>query len=170
MLDKALHRLRQTDWRIILGAVVTALWIAGGLSYLWGTSPYDIPLETLGSFLEGAFAPLAFLWLVIGLFIQQKELADNTEVLRQQSIHAAEQTRAMAAAELNARQQAYFFKPHLLPQSDRSCVGADDKVVLHRFETQIGGFTLGMGAHTPPNAHAVGSFEHHVAGVAHMRS
>lgn len=113
MLTKTIKRLRQTDWRIFLGILITAVWIGAGVLYLRGSelgraTIYQIPLENIGSFLEGAFAPLAFLWLVIGLFIQQKELADNTEVLRQQSLHAAEQTKAMAATEFNARQEAYF--------------------------------------------------------------
>ena len=89
------------------------MWMLGGLVYLINgaadrDSFFDIPLENLGSFLEGAFAPLAFLWLVIGLFIQQKELADNTEVLRQTSIQSEKQTQAIAATELNARQETFF--------------------------------------------------------------
>ena len=83
MLSGAITRLRQTDLRIFMGIIITAFWIIAGIVYLRGgkfsrTTIYDIPLENIGSFLEGAFAPLAFLWLVIGLFIQQKELADNT--------------------------------------------------------------------------------------------
>ena len=84
MVSKFAQRLKETDWRIFFGIVVTLAWIAAGVVYLQGGSfsgvtIYDIPLENIGSFLEGAFAPLAFLWLVIGLFIQQKELADNTD-------------------------------------------------------------------------------------------
>ena len=113
MVSRAIERLRQTDWRIFLGIIVTILWIAGGFIYIRGAnlgreSIYDIPLENIGSFLEGAFAPLAFLWLVIGLFIQQRELADNTEVLRQTSIQSEKQTQAIAATEMNARQETFF--------------------------------------------------------------
>lgn len=113
MVSRAIARLRQTDWRIFLGIIVTVVWIAGGIVYIRGAnlnreSIYDIPLETIGGFLEGAFAPLAFLWLVIGLFIQQRELADNTEVLRQTSIQSEKQTQAIAATEMNARQETFF--------------------------------------------------------------
>ena len=113
MLTGAMTRLRQIDWRIFMGIIITAIWIIAGIVYLRGgkfsqTTIYDIPLENIGSFLEGAFAPLAFLWLVIGLFIQQKELADNTEVLRQTSIQSEKQTQAIAATEMNARQEAFF--------------------------------------------------------------
>jgi hypothetical protein len=113
MFSRAIARLRQTDWRIFMGIIITTLWIIAGIVYLRGgnfsrATIYDIPLEDIGSFLEGAFAPLAFLWLVIGLFIQQRELADNTEVLRQTSIQSEKQTQAIAATEMNARQETFF--------------------------------------------------------------
>jgi len=113
MVTRAIARIRQTDWRILMGIIITATWIAAGVVYLRGgkfsqATIYDIPLENIGGFLEGAFAPLAFLWLVIGLFIQQKELADNTEVLRQTSIQSEKQTQAIAATEMNARQETFF--------------------------------------------------------------
>ena len=113
MFSRAYVYLRQTDWRIFFGIIVTALWLIAGLVYIRSgmsgyESVYNVPLEDLGSFLEGAFAPLAFLWLVIGLFIQQRELADNTEVLRQTSIQSEKQTQAIAATEMNARQETFF--------------------------------------------------------------
>ncbi len=113
MKHKLLTALRQIDWRIFMGIILTTVWMVAGIIYLRGANIeqaaiYDIPLENIGSFLEGAFAPLAFLWLVIGLFVQQKELADNTEVLRQTSIQSEKQTTAIAATEMNARQETFF--------------------------------------------------------------
>lgn len=113
MLTKAIDHLRTIDWRIFLGIIITLIWLIGGVAYIRAgafghDSVVQIPLEDLGSFLEGAFAPLAFLWLVIGLFIQQRELADNTEVLRQTSIQSEKQTQAIAATEMNARQETFF--------------------------------------------------------------
>ena len=113
MITRAITQLRQIDWRIFMGVIITALWLIGGIVYVRGSNfsqatLYDIPLQDIGSFLEGAFAPLAFLWLVIGLFIQQRELADNTEVLRQTSIQSEKQTQAIAATEMNARQETFF--------------------------------------------------------------
>ena len=113
MLTRAIALWRQMDWRILMGIIITALWIIAGIVYLRGgnfsqATIYDIPLENIGSFLEGAFAPLAFLWLVIGLFVQQRELADNTDVLRQTSIQSEKQTQAIAATEMNARQETFF--------------------------------------------------------------
>ena len=73
------------------------------------------PAEGIGSFLEGGFAPLAFLWLVIGFFLQQHELHENTEAIRLQyaqmrrSAEQAEvQARAIQANELHARQDTFI--------------------------------------------------------------
>ena len=100
------------DWRIWLGLLLTLGWIGFGAWYVTAAAraapDQGLTLEVIGSFLEGAFAPLAFLWLVIGLFIQQRELANNTEVLRQTSEQSAKQTQAIAATEMNARQETYF--------------------------------------------------------------
>ena len=111
MSDKSKFRISSIDWRILFGIGLTFVWITAGAVFLLSgnsTSLSDIPMQDLGGFLEGAFAPLAFLWLVIGLFIQQKELADNTEVLRRTSIQSEKQTQAIAATELNARQETFF--------------------------------------------------------------
>jgi len=67
-----------------------------------------LTLSVVGSFLEGAFAPLAFLWLVLGLFMQQRELTNNTEALRKTSEQSEKQTHAIAATEMNARQGTFF--------------------------------------------------------------
>lgn len=110
--SKMMQFIWDRDWRIWLGIVITVVWIAGGLFYVarvTETSPtQNFGLEAVGSFLEGAFAPLAFLWLVLGLFIQQRELANNTEALRKTSEQSEKQTQAIAATEMNARQGTFF--------------------------------------------------------------
>ncbi|MEX2470131.1 MAG: hypothetical protein WD396_10275 [Pseudohongiellaceae bacterium] len=100
------------DWRIQLGLVLTGLWFLFLSVYIalnvgWGQFMY-LPIDEMGSFLEGAFAFLAFLWLVIGLFIQQSVLAENNEELRRNNLHSEKQTQAIAATELNARQETFF--------------------------------------------------------------
>lgn len=103
---------RRRDWRIWMGIVITAIWIVGGAVYLVvvhrQATAGAFSLDVIGSFLEGAFAPLAFLWLVIGLFIQQRELAANSEALRRTSEQSEKQTQAIAATEMNARQETFF--------------------------------------------------------------
>jgi hypothetical protein len=106
------HFFSDRDWRIWLGIVITVIWVAGGVWYVNFINESD-PSQTnslaaIGSFLEGAFAPLAFLWLVLGLFIQQRELANNTEAIRRASEQSEMQTLAITATEMNARQETFF--------------------------------------------------------------
>ena len=109
---------KRIDRRIVLGLALTALWLGLALAYVtlapgW-TSFVEQPPSEIGSFLEGAVAPLAFLWLVLGLFLQQSELSENSRALRVQSEalqksaeHAEVQARAIQANELHARQDTF---------------------------------------------------------------
>ena len=67
------------DWRLAFGLGITAAWIVMGLLYIANVVGWlDFVRQSapdLGGFLEGAFAPLAFLWLVIGFFLQQRQLS-----------------------------------------------------------------------------------------------
>jgi len=100
------------DWRIWFALALTFLWFCFLAIYIarnvgWG-SFLDLPIEQMGTFLEGAFAFLAFLWLVVGLFIQQSVLAENNQELRRNNLHSEKQTQAIAATEMNARQETFF--------------------------------------------------------------
>lgn len=100
------------DGRIWFGLVTTFVWVMLGFVYIssnigWA-SFVSLPIDEMGTFLEGAFAPLAFLWLVIGLFIQQTVLAENNRELRRTNLQSEKQTQAIAATELNARQETFF--------------------------------------------------------------
>ena len=110
--NRLLKFISDRDWRIWFGLVVTFIWIGGGLWFVIGSVAADpdqeLTLDVIGNFLEGAFAPLAFLWLVLGLFMQQRELANNTEMLRRTSEQSEKQTQAIAATEMNARQETFF--------------------------------------------------------------
>lgn len=105
--------------QVRVGLVLTALWLGVGMLYIatslgW-TGFLRLPLGDLGDFLGGAFAPLAFLWLVLGLFLQQRELAANNfaiqrqfEIMQRTAEQAEIQTRAIAANELHARQDTFM--------------------------------------------------------------
>lgn len=107
------------NWRVWLGLALTAAWLLLGSIYIsavigWGRFSF-LPADQLGSFLEGAFAPLAFLWLVIGYFLQRQELQQNTEALRaqaeqiqRQSEQAVIQSEKLAASEMHARQEVFL--------------------------------------------------------------
>lgn len=93
------------DWRVALGLSITVMWFSAGAAYLLGIVGADqfihLPTADIGSFLEGAFAPLAFLWLVIGHFMQQKEISANTRAIKLQEQSARR-------LELHSRQDSYF--------------------------------------------------------------
>lgn len=111
--------LASANWRIWFGLGLTASWLLLGAIYIsavvgWGNFSF-LPADQLGSFLEGAFAPLAFLWLVIGYFLQKKELENNTQALlaqaqeiRRQSEQAIIQSEKLAASEIHARQEVFL--------------------------------------------------------------
>jgi hypothetical protein len=111
--------------QVQVGLVLTTLWLGAGLLYIAATMGWTgflrLPLGDLGDFLDGAFAPLAFLWLVLGLFLQQRELAANNraiqrqfEIMQRTAEHAEIQTRAIAANELHARQDTFIDVAHMV--------------------------------------------------------
>jgi hypothetical protein len=104
------------DWRIWFGLASTLFWLWLGLMYIAiviGFGKFvEQPAESIGAFLEGAFAPLAFLWLVIGFFLQQRELRHNNaairlqyDEMRRQVEYAAVQARAITANALHQEQE-----------------------------------------------------------------
>jgi hypothetical protein len=107
------------DWRIWLGLILTFTYLVIIGVYVstvvgWWNF-FSEPIELVGSFLEGAFAPLAFLWLVIGYFLQKKELMLNTQaisrqndVIRQSAEQAVIQSRSIVASELHARKESFL--------------------------------------------------------------
>ena len=116
---RARRHINRLDWRIWLGLALTAAWVLLGALYVSITIGWskvgDLPADILGNFLEGAFAPLAFLWLVIGYFLQQRELEQNTDALRAQAMEikrtaeqAIIQSERMAASERHEHQEAFL--------------------------------------------------------------
>ncbi|MFT7295170.1 MAG: hypothetical protein ACI87Q_003031 [Pseudohongiellaceae bacterium] len=91
-------------------------------------------MAEMGAFLEGAFAFLAFLWLVIGLFVQQSVLAQNNEELRRNNLHSEKQTQAIAATELNARQETFF----KISEATRRQLGAVSGLLLISSQGPVG--------------------------------
>ena len=110
---------RRADWRVWLGLTLSVTWLGLAALYVrtevgW-TQFVHLHPDSLGQFLDGAFAPLAFLWLVIGYFLQQREISDNTAALRSQSEQiqlsarqAVRQSELIEANELHARQETFL--------------------------------------------------------------
>lgn len=93
------------DWRVAFGLAVTLTWITVGMTYLLAVVGWNnfihLPTADIGSFLEGAFAPLAFLWLVIGHFMQQREITSNTKAISLQE-------RSARRLEVHSQRDSYF--------------------------------------------------------------
>lgn len=100
-----------------MGLSLTSIWLITGFIYVSSSVGWagfvNLPVEEVGSFLEGAVALLAFLWLVIGYFLQQQEPIQNTQTVRARAKEidrTAEQTviqsEELAASETYARQEA----------------------------------------------------------------
>ena len=83
------------DWRLWFASSLTFFWFCFLTIYIarnvgWG-SFLVLPIEEMGTFLEGASAFLAFLLLVVGLFIQQSVLAENNKELWRNNLHSEKQ-------------------------------------------------------------------------------
>ena len=77
-----------------VGLVLTAIYVAGLVIYLWvqGQNPASLDLNELGDFLGGVSSPLAFLWLVLGFFQQGREIRLSNKALQ---LQAAEMRRSV---------------------------------------------------------------------------
>ena len=110
--DSLRQRLQDLDWRVWFALIVTFVWLVLLYVYVDISVGWDqfrhLSADQVGNFLQGAFAPLAFLWLVIGYFLQQHELAQNTEVLRLSVQQSEIQSEKMAANEMHARQETFL--------------------------------------------------------------
>ncbi|WP_213073970.1 hypothetical protein [Acinetobacter terrae] len=71
---------------LIIGIIITIVWFVG--IYLFCSinefSFSNKDLNSLGDFLAGIFAPVAFFWLILGYVQQGKQLEQNTKALEQQ--------------------------------------------------------------------------------------
>ncbi|MBT4522966.1 MAG: hypothetical protein HOC23_23440 [Halieaceae bacterium] len=119
VVSQGYHSPYDQDWRIFFGLIVTTFYlllIGMYISLQVGWVAFGhLSVERLGSFLEGAFAPLAFLWLVIGYFLQKKELRLNTEAMKMQFVEiqksteqATLQSQAILASEMHQRKESFL--------------------------------------------------------------
>ena len=72
--------------RLSVGAFFTVIWFVG-IYFFCILNDYTLPnkdLNSLGDFLAGIFAPIAFFWLILGYMQQGKQLEQNTKALEQQ--------------------------------------------------------------------------------------
>ncbi|TNC93997.1 MAG: hypothetical protein FD119_3567 [Stygiobacter sp.] len=83
---------------LFLALIVGYIYWKGGLTELLA-----LPFNNMGDFLAGAFAPLAFWWLVIGYWMQSLELEHNSKEMRNAVEQAREQAKALKSSEALSR-------------------------------------------------------------------
>lgn len=72
---------------LLWGILATAVYLLGLLTFLYslGIYPEDgLSWNEIGDFFAGAFAPLAFVWLVVAVILQRAELEAQRKTLEQQ--------------------------------------------------------------------------------------
>lgn len=76
-----------TERRFHFGIIITSVWLATmAILFYWSsTQASQMKPNEWGDFFAGVFAPLAFLWLVLGYLQQGEELRLSTEALRLQA-------------------------------------------------------------------------------------
>lgn len=104
-----------------LGLGLTALWIGGSGIYalcvidlMWAMKP-----DEFATFLSGVFAPVAFLWLVLGFMQQGDELRNSAEALRLQGEelrNSVEQQRQLV--EVSREQMKFEAEARAMSESD----------------------------------------------------
>ena len=67
-------------------------------------------------------------------------------------------------------QRADDFKSEILPKAQRSSVGSDDEVELHRPKTETASFVQTMFSHGSADSATSGRWRNHEAGISDMRS
>jgi hypothetical protein len=126
----------EIGWRTRAGIAGTVAWLSLAIwwTFLWPTGSWCIPSEmepnAWGDWAAGTFAPLAFLWLVLGYFQQGEELRESARALHlqekalqlqvQELKESVEQQTVMARAsatqaELLAKSHALALRAQLLP-------------------------------------------------------
>lgn len=126
--------LRDSNWLLRLGLGLTVFWVLLQLYYIVRVVGFESFVEegppSVGGFLEGAFAPLAFLWLVIGFFLQREELQRSSrsidmqyQEMRRATQQAELQSSAIAANEMHSRQEAFLRIAELIQQQLSGVLG-----------------------------------------------
>jgi len=133
-----------------------ARWLVGDLCPVFrGSECTDRHLtpNELGDFLSGVFAPLAFLWLVVGVIYQRIDVRLQLDEMVQTTEASVRQAIATERAEETARRDAAERRRALLPRFSielhptKGQIQGQGTVTLHYLATNIGGsdaFDLSM--------------------------
>lgn len=106
----------------VAGGVATTVWLGLLATYVqvnWAGVAAMGPNE-VGDFLAGAFAPLAFLWLVLGFFQQGVELRNSGEALWLQGEELRKSVEQQEALVSTTREQLAFDRGVVARQYDQT--------------------------------------------------
>jgi len=112
---------KKNPWAFRLGVAVSICWIvACGILICWKRGSLDgMKLNEFGDFAAGAFAPLAFLWLVLGYLQQGEDLRLNREALLLQAkelANSVQQQQALVEVshkQVDATREATEYERHI---------------------------------------------------------
>jgi membrane-bound lytic murein transglycosylase len=103
---------------MIAAGLLSVVWLVAGLGFLFiSQAPSDchesdrilcLAAGEFGSYLQGLFAPVAFIWLVAAVWIQSKELGHQREELRLTRTEFEYNREVMKSQAEEARRQAEF--------------------------------------------------------------
>lgn len=115
------------NWALTIGWLVFigCLWILQGLE-----KPKT--LNELGDFIAGAFAPLAFFWLVRGYYQQGKELKQNTEALRLQADELKNSVEQQKLLQETTRAEFNLIEQQSLEQGNKELILAQPFIHFRR--------------------------------------
>lgn len=136
------------DRRYVLGVLASLAWfVAAGLLIWFKQSELSaMSPNAWGDFFAGCFAPLAFLWLVLGYLQQGEELRLSTEALRLQADelkNSVEQQRALVEV---SRQQVEYEREKFREERHRQLMIAKPNIIVE----SDGGSFRGDGQSTYP--------------------
>ena len=101
----------------IIGFIITGIWILSVLIFILSNRAdfSELAPNAIGDFAAGVFAPMAFLWLVLGFFQQGEELRNSGRALWLQGRelqHSVEQQREL----VNVTREQLQFENRMLEQ------------------------------------------------------
>ena len=129
--------LTKTRWAVL--GTVLYLGVIGSIRYDALQLIWCGKLNELGDFLAGFFTPLAFLWLVVGYFLQKDEFQLQREELERTGAALGTQVKIMEDRDEADRQRSM---PRLCLEKDRSVLTDEDGIEDEGGSTDPNGFIL----------------------------
>ena len=114
-----------------LGLTIAWLFAVLGLGFSRWDQASALKLNEIGDFLAGTFSPIAFLWLVVAVFLQKAELESQREELRQSRMALELQAEELKKSVAQFSEQTKIMKENLtLEVYDRKWEEIDQELAI----------------------------------------